>query len=411
MQNYQLLNDSEFLQKVESCEIPGDAFDHQAHIRLACLYYWKLGFEQGLHKVAESIRRLAESLGATDKYHATVTYASFYLTCEALQQMPEAREWHMVEPIFRVQDVISDTQIKHYYSEFLLSTDAAKQRWIMPDRAPLAKFADVQPPDYEFIEGRVPVLISMPHNGTCLPANVASNMTDEAQKVKDTDWYLRVLYNFALEQGCYLISPLYARYLIDLNRPSDGAELYPGANNTELCPTTAFDLQPLYLNGKEPDASEIERRVQQYWSPYHNKLSQTMAAMEQRFGGAVLLEAHSIASRVPRFFDGQLPDFNFGTNNGQSCGSLIAERLNAFDTKAYTKVINGRFKGGYITRQYAKPSKNRHTVQLELSQATYMNEQTLSYDKAKAASVIPVLQTMVKTLVDVSNQLSIANTR
>lgn len=411
MQNYQLLNDIDFLQKVESCEIPGDAFDHKAHIRLACLYYWQYGFDKGLHKVAESIRRLAKSLGATDKYHATVTYASYRLTCEALQQMPGAKEWQAVQHLFETSDVISETQIKRYYSDFLLSTDAAKQRWLMPDITPFRNVADVYSPDFEWIEGRVPLLISMPHNGTCLPVEVASNMSDEAQKVKDTDWYLRVLYNFALENGCYLISPLYSRYLIDLNRPSDGAELYPGANNTELCPTTAFDLQPLYLNGKQPDASEIERRTHQYWEPYHNKLSQTMAAMEQRFGGAVLLEAHSIASRVPRFFEGQLPDFNFGTNLGQSCDSIITERLKTFDTKGYTKVINGRFKGGYITRQYANPAYNRHTVQLELSQATYMDEQTLGYDQTKADQVIPVLQEMVESLINVSNELSIAKTR
>lgn len=251
---------------------------------------------------------------------------------------------------------------------------------------------------FELSQGTVPLLISMPHNGELIPDDIASTMTPDALNVADTDWYKDRLYDFAKALGAYIIKPHYNRYVIDLNRDPAGANLYPGANSTELCPTTAFDLSALYKKGMQPSSEEIERRVALYWQPYHDALADTLANIKAKHGVAVLLEAHSIMSHVPRFFEGQLPDFNFGTASGESCSEQLIEQVESIDFSPYSQVTNGRFKGGFITRHYGDPKNNIHALQLELSQATYMVEEEHLYDEDKAEQVKPKLETLVKQL-------------
>jgi N-formylglutamate deformylase len=244
----------------------------------------------------------------------------------------------------------------------------------------------------------------MPHNGQSIPEGIAATMTNTGQQVPDTDWYMDRLYDFAQDLGISVIKPKYSRYVIDLNRNIDGINLYPGANSTELCPTTAFDLSPLYKAGQKPTETEIQQRIEHYWQPYHQALNDTLAKMKAEFGKVVLLDAHSILSKVPRFFEGQLPDFNFGSANGESCSNELIQKIAQLDLSPYTSVVNGRFKGGYITRGYGKPDQNIHAVQLELSQHTYMDEPSDQYNEQKAAQVKDKLQQFVQCLADFSQE-------
>lgn len=253
---------------------------------------------------------------------------------------------------------------------------------------------------FTLIKGHVPLLISMPHNGQEIPAHIASKMTKQAKLVSDTDWYKDKLYDFARSLGAYILMPKYNRYVIDLNRDPNGVDLYPGANSTELCPTTAFDLSPLYLDNNQPDQTEINERIKSYWQPYHYAIQSTLAEIKTKFDCAVLLEAHSILSHVPRFFEGQLPDFNFGTANGASCAEELTNAVQQLDFSPYSMVTNGRFKGGFITREYGKPADNVHAIQLELSQRTYMNEPSDEYNQELAQQVIPKLKSLVECLID-----------
>lgn len=207
------------------------------------------------------------------------------------------------------------------------------------------------------------------------------------------------LYGFAAEMGLSIIKPIFSRYVIDLNRALDGAVLYPGASNTELCPTSCFDCSPVYAPGHEPDEAEIERRANVYWRPYHQQIQSAIDSMLKEFGVAVVFDAHSIGSHVPRFFDGQLPDFNFGTAAGKSCGQGLRDHLVGLDLEPYTHVMDGRFKGGYITRRYGQPEKNVHAVQLELSQATYLDEENFSYLPERAEQLIPLLKKTITTII------------
>lgn len=257
---------------------------------------------------------------------------------------------------------------------------------------------------YSLTTGDIGMLISMPHNGQQIPESIAETMTSEGKAVADTDWYIDKLYDFATSMGIYTLKPKYSRYVIDLNRNPTGEALYKGADNTELCPTTAFDLSPIYLSNRKPTQQEITSRVELYWKPYHQALSETLAQLKQKYNKVVLLDAHSILSQVPRFFNGKLPDFNFGTADGESCDNLLLESIQKLDFSPYNSVCNGRFKGGFITRAYGDPKNNIHAIQLELSQSTYMDEPSSIYNEQKAEQVKRQLKAFVECLVDFSKQ-------
>ncbi len=257
-------------------------------------------------------------------------------------------------------------------------------------------------PVYRLSTGTLPLLISMPHVGTRLPDELVAQMNPGAALRQDTDWHLERLYAFAVALGASVLEARVSRYVIDLNRPPGGESLYPGQTTTGLCPTETFRGEPLYKHGAAPEATERQRRLHAYWMPYHAALSAELARLEARHGGAVLWDAHSIAGVLPRLFEGQLPDLNFGTNSGQSCGAALLESVVAVaQGSPFTHVVNGRFKGGYITRHYGRPERNVHAIQLEMRQSIYMDEAPpFGYVESRAGTVQPLLQGMLMAALD-----------
>ena len=251
---------------------------------------------------------------------------------------------------------------------------------------------------YDYQSGNTPLLISMPHAGSFIPEAIAEKMSDEGKASSDTDWHVDRLYEFAKGMQVYWLRANYSRYVIDLNRSADDKSLYPDRNTTELCPTTTFAEQPVYMHNQTPDRSEINDRLMQYWQPYHQQLAQSIYEIQQRFGYAVLLEAHSIAAHVPRFFEGQLTDFNFGTNAGTSCSVDLVAKLKRLNFEPFSVVYDGVFKGGYITRAFGKPDVNIHALQLEISQAAYLPEDTTAWSEDSASDCIKSLNELVQTL-------------
>ena len=247
-----------------------------------------------------------------------------------------------------------------------------------------------------------PLVISFPHVGTEIPADQRWRYTARALAVEDTDWFLDRLYAFAAEQGATLVVPRFSRYLIDLNRGSDNAPMYPGRNNTELCPTRHFSGEPIYVEGAAPDEAEIRRRVAQYWQPYHAALAAQLDEARARHGHAVLFDAHSIKSELPWLFEGRLPHMNLGTVDGSSCAPALRDALAAVlaAQDGFSHVVDGRFKGGHITRHFGRPHEGVHAVQLEMCWRAYMDEATMAWSDAQAASVTPLLTALVTTLRD-----------
>jgi N-formylglutamate deformylase len=250
---------------------------------------------------------------------------------------------------------------------------------------------------FQLAQGRLPLLISIPHLGTHIPQGLAALMTPEAARLVDTDWHLDRLYDFAVAMGASVIQARYSRYVIDLNRPPTGESLYPGQTTTGLCPAETFRGEPLYQARCEPDAVEIARRRERYWHPYHDALGAELKRLRSVHGQVLLWDAHSIASVLPRLFEGKLPDLNFGTAGGASCESQVLEAaLQCLGGKSFTQVVNGRFKGGYITRHYGQPSQGIHAIQLELCQSLYMQEaEPFAYQPDIAQKLQPTLQRML----------------
>ncbi|MBI3897202.1 MAG: N-formylglutamate deformylase [Gammaproteobacteria bacterium] len=253
---------------------------------------------------------------------------------------------------------------------------------------------------YLFQAGNTPVLVSMPHVGTGLPASFIDRLNLPARSLPDTDWHVDRLYDFLPDMGIGVLQATLSRSVIDLNRPPDDEPLYRHTT-TGLCPTTLFNGEPLYQAGQEPDAAERADRLEQYWRPYHQRLDSEMTRLHRQHGIAVLLDTHSINSVIPRLFDGRLPDFNLGTYDGRSAAPELVQRLLDVlqNAASFASVLDGRFKGGYITRHYGQPSAGWHAVQLELAQCGYMDEAPpFSYDECRATPMKRHLRRFIQTL-------------
>lgn len=254
-------------------------------------------------------------------------------------------------------------------------------------------------PVFSFRPGQTPLLLSVPHSGTLLPADIYDSLTPQALQLQDTDWYVDRLYQWVEGLGVGMLVANYSRFVIDLNRPPDNVALYTG-HGTGLVPTHCFDGTPLYRAGMQADESEQKYRLQQFWQPYHTQMRSALGEIRKRFGFAVLLDAHSIRSEVPALFEGKLPDLNLGTFRGASADAdLISACFSALKGNSeYSAVLDGRFQGGYITRNYGRPDEGIHALQLEMAQSVYMNEQPPVFDPVLAERVSVVLQDLISTL-------------
>jgi N-formylglutamate deformylase len=262
-------------------------------------------------------------------------------------------------------------------------------------------------PIFEIERRGGPLLVSIPHLGTAIPDELRGLYTPEALTVADTDWHLDKLYGFAQALDATVIRAKVSRYVIDLNRPATGESLYPGMVTTTLCPTETFRGEPLYLGEAGPDATEVERRIAAYWRPYHNALRAEIARLREAHANVLLWEAHSIVSVLPRLFSGKLPDFNFGTSDGGSChDSVAAAAVHPLRSASRTWVLNGRFKGGFITRKYGAPERGIHAVQLEMCQSLYMDEaMPFGWREDLASDVAPLVKASVEGALAAVRQL------
>ena len=248
-------------------------------------------------------------------------------------------------------------------------------------------------------EGGGPVVLAFPHTGTFVPDAVRRKLNSLGQELTDTDWHVDQLYDGLLPTAT-TVRANFHRYVIDANRDPAGGSLYPGQNTTGLIPHTSFDGEPIWLEA--PNAAEIARRTAAWHGPYHAALAAQLERVRKVHGVAISFDCHSIRSQIPFLFSGELPDFNLGTNSGQSCAQLLhnaAQRHLAAAT-GYTHVVNGRFKGGWTTRHYGQPKTGVHAIQLELAQRTYLAAEAapFAYDPGKAEQLRAVLGPLLAEL-------------
>lgn len=221
-------------------------------------------------------------------------------------------------------------------------------------------------------QGDAPLIVSVPHAGTNIPPDIAETLRDADAAISDADFFVDLLYGFVRPLGVTLIKTNISRTVIDVNRDPSGVSLYPGQTTTGLCPIERFDGAPLYKPGAEPDDDEIDRRRRLYFNPYHAALHAEIERLRVEHPTVVLYDAHSILSHMPRLFAGELPQFNIGSFDGQSCAARLTAAVSAKCDES--KVINGRFKGGWITRHYGAPTRGIHAIQMELAMRGYIDE-------------------------------------
>ncbi|MFC4350417.1 N-formylglutamate deformylase [Fodinicurvata halophila] len=253
----------------------------------------------------------------------------------------------------------------------------------------------------EVERGDSPVVLSYPHSGTDLPEAIFQRLNARGQQLADTDWHMPRLYSGLLENATQ-VKALFHRYVIDANRPPSGESLYPGQATTGLVPETDFDGNPIWRDGEVPDDAEVAERRQAFHEPYHAAITQELERIRAHHGFAILYDCHSIRSRVPRLFEGRLPDFNIGTNNGASCAPVLEQRVAAVCAAAegYSHVVNGRFRGGWTTRHYGRPQEGFHAIQMEMAQIAYLKDEEppFAYDEDKAAAMRGHLAALLESL-------------
>jgi N-formylglutamate deformylase len=263
-----------------------------------------------------------------------------------------------------------------------------------------------QPGWLEISRGQAPLIVSLPHTGTEIPAEYERRLVSPWLSRKDADWWIHQLYDFAGDWGATVIRTAICRTVVDVNRDPSGVSLYPGQATTELCPFTTFDGESLYHPGSSPDAGEISERRARFFDPYHSALRTEVERLRSQHGVVVVHDCHSIRSIIPRLFDGKLPIFNIGTNDGVSCATRLSQGIEAICVETdFPCVVNGRFKGGYITRSLGRPAEGVHAVQMELACRSYMKEPLgpvsegqwpTAYDEAYAAPMRAALTRILK---------------
>ena len=240
---------------------------------------------------------------------------------------------------------------------------------------------------FEVKQGSSPVILGFPHTGTDVPADIHARLNDNGRILADTDWHIHDLYDGLLD-NVTTVRATFHRYVIDANRDPAGVSLYPGQNTTGLVPETDFDGVAIWKDGEGPTEADIAARTRDFHAPYHAALAAEIERVKAIHGVAVLYDCHSIRSHIPFLFEGKLPDFNIGTDNGKTCAAAIEQATVSATGAAegYTSILNGRFKGGWTTRHYGRPETGVHAIQMELAQSTHLATETppFAYDTAKA---------------------------
>jgi len=235
--------------------------------------------------------------------------------------------------------------------------------------------------------GTSPVILAFPHTGTHVPREIEDRLNENGRLLADTDWHLDRLYADLLPQAS-MVRAGFHRYVIDANRDPSGVSLYPGQNTTGLVPVTDFDGQAIWRSGAEPTDADTQARLQAFHAPYHAALSAEIARVRAIHGIAVLYDCHSIRAHIPFLFEGKLPDLNIGSNCGATCAEAFTEAASkiAGAAEGFDNVLDGRFKGGWTTRNYGRPREGVHAIQMELAQSTHLQSETppFAYDPGKA---------------------------
>ncbi len=257
----------------------------------------------------------------------------------------------------------------------------------------------------EITQGSSPIVLAFPYSGTDVPPEIWETLNERGQALADTDWHIDRLYADLGLDLTRVRTPIH-RYAIDVNCAPDGQSVSSGQITTGLCPLTDFEGLSIYQEGMAPDANEIARRKALYYDPYHAALSAELERIRAKYGVALLYDCHAIRSSIPVFCDGNLPDFNIGTNSSSSCALSVEKSVyTRCRASGQSTALNDHFKGDWTTRRYGQPTKNIHAIEMKLAQCTYMQEHPpWHYREDKADRLRPILYRILSDLVELVHE-------
>jgi N-formylglutamate deformylase len=235
-------------------------------------------------------------------------------------------------------------------------------------------------------ENESPLLVEVPHAGLYVdPQSLATLIAPARSLVRDADLYVDELYREAPNEGATLLVAHISRYVCDLNRSEsdiDAATVEGGGSRATphgLVWRTTTDDQPAL--GAPLPRTELTRRLQDFYRPYHGKLSEILQRKRARFGFAVLLCAHSMPSRgrAGHADPGrQRADVVPGTRGRTSTAEFAIETVEALVRElGWTIAHDDPYKGGFSTGHYGRPENGVHAIQIELARRLYMDEVNL----------------------------------
>ena len=241
-----------------------------------------------------------------------------------------------------------------------------------------------------------PLVFSSPHSGAFYPPEFLAAARLPAPLLRSSeDVAVDVLFAAAPAHGAPLLRCLYPRAYIDVNRDAGelDAKLFdpapPVAANPRslrvasglgVIPRVVAEGQAIY-SGKIP-LSQGYARIDRIYRPYHAELEALFDRAIQRFGVALLIDCHSMPSRMPtgdarRPYEPVQADIVLGDRHGGSCDASFAHRIHAIlSSFGYRVARNRLYAGGFITEHYAAPARGRHTLQIEINRALYLDETT-----------------------------------
>jgi N-formylglutamate amidohydrolase len=232
-------------------------------------------------------------------------------------------------------------------------------------------------------------VFNSPHSGAVYPRAFLESIDLGPHQVRSSeDAFVDELFAAAPAWGAPLLAARVPRACIDLNRAADDLDpaLIAGTSRRFLSARIAAGLgviprvvgegRPI-MRGKLPLA-EAERRIADYWHPYHARLRMLLAEARMRFGAALLIDCHSMprdAVSGATLLGGRRPEVVLGDRFGVACGGWVIEAVEAaFSAEGFVVARNTPFAGGYITQTYGRPQKDVHALQIEIDRSLYMDE-------------------------------------
>jgi N-formylglutamate deformylase len=234
----------------------------------------------------------------------------------------------------------------------------------------------------------VPLVFDSPHSGSHYPEDFRYCCPLEVLR-RAEDAYVDELYGAAPQHGATLIGALFPRSYLDPNRAVDDIDdalidgVWPAPLSPSLMTRAGLGLvrrvarpDTQIYNGKLRVA-EVLARVERCHAPYHRVLDEACTRSHRKFGVVWHVNCHSMPSRRSARDVGRPADFVLGDRDGTTCAREFTDFVaRVLRGRGYDVRINEIYKGVEIVKRQGRPAQDRHSLQIEVDRALYMDQKT-----------------------------------